>query len=60
MDDDNIGRDSGVGATTTLAFVGVARGRDGRERFGGGGVTDGTDGDDVPLTTAAIVSEIAK
>jgi len=41
-----------VGATMTRFFVGV-----GRERFGGGG-----DGDDklVPLTTAAIVSEIAE
>ena len=46
----------------TLFFVGVERGREGRARFAGGiegSVGDG-DGDDVPLTTAAMVSEIAK
>lgn len=41
-------------------FVGVARGRDGRERLGGGGVDGGGGEGEVPLTTAAIVSEIAK
>ena len=42
-----------------LFFVGVGRGRGGRERFTGGGEEEEGD-NDVPLTTAAIVSEIAK
>ena len=58
IDDDGTSRDDGVGAITTLFFVGVERGRDGRERFGGGGVDE--DGGAVPLTTAVIVSEIAR
>ncbi len=62
IDDDGISRVGvgGVGGIITLFFVGVVRGREGRARFGGGGVEDVGDGEDVPLTTAAIVSEIAK
>lgn len=58
-DTDGSNREIGAGATTTVFFVGVGRGRDGRGRFAGGGEED--DGDKVvPLTTAAIVSEIAE
>ena len=52
-------REGGIGAIITLLFVGVGRGREGRERFGGGEEEEET-GEDVPLTTAAIVSDIAK
>lgn len=46
-----------LGAVSTGAFVGVERGRGGRTRFAGGGDEQG---DDVPFTTAAIVSEMAR
>lgn len=56
---DGRSREIDVGAMTILFFVGVGRGRGGRERFTGGGEAEEGD-NDVPLTTAAIVSEIAK
>ena len=61
IDNDGTSRVGGVGAIITLFFVGVERGRDGRGRLGGGGGGGGDGEEDVvPLTTAAIVSEIAK
>ena len=61
IDDDGRSRvGGGADVAITLFFVGVGRGRVGRERFSGGVVDGERAEDDVPLTTAAIVSEIAK
>jgi hypothetical protein len=60
IDDVGTGRDGGIGATIIVVFVGVKRGRGGCVYFTGSVVEDDGNVEVAPLTTAAIVSEIAK